>query len=537
MSVTVADLLKLPSLKPARVVAGAGGLSRTVAYVSVLEYADPQALEDELFPEDTYSGSEIVITGFINNPRDERLQCAVVRRLAEAGEVGLILYYVGVYMPAVPEEMKRIAEEKDFVLILMPEGRMDFRYGEAICEIMERIVRDRMANPAFVSELLEQVSRLPGHQRTVDTMLKMLSERMMASFLLTDGSLRVLNEATWPHSLGKTLRDYLESGALPEPEGEACARVNGSDYRLSRVPVRLDQSRCMELFIFREGEPLPQSAVEQAGDAVRLAASIWSTQHDAVAVRELVRAILQDEPMKMRRLADIFHIDVASIHSMLILHGEREWDDGNSFAVLQSLRELFCTYFATVVADVYEGELVLFVDGPGSLNEEREIQKELDACLAGERQRLTITWCNHLADTTAVREAFLLHREYRADACKLFPHKSAYHTREMEFARACRLKIAGGETVVYEAQKPLEPIRREKDEGCLDTLEVYLLDAQCSYQRTGDLLFLHKNTVKYRLARCSDLVGYHIGDFPDTLPLYYAVAVRRLLRAEDICPK
>ena len=137
MSVTVADLLKLPSLKPARVLAGAGGLSRTVAYVSVLEYANPQILEDDLFPGDTYSGSEIVITGFMNNPADQRLQCAVVRRLAEAGEVGLILYYVGVYVPAVPEEMKRIADEKDFVLIQMPEKRMDFRYGEAICEIMD----------------------------------------------------------------------------------------------------------------------------------------------------------------------------------------------------------------------------------------------------------------------------------------------------------------------------------------------------------------------------------------------------------------
>ena len=247
----------------------------------------------------------------------------------------------------------------------------------------------------------------------------MLSERMMASFLLTDGSLRVLNEATWPHSLGKILGDYLESGELPEPQGEACVHLDGSDYRLSRVPVRLDQSRCMELFIFREGEPLPQSAVEQAGDAVRLAASIWSTQHDAVAVRELVRAILQDEPMKMRRLADIFHIDVASIHSMLILHGEREWDDGNSFAVLQSLRELFRTYFGTVVADVYEGELVLFVDGPRSLNEERELQRQLDACLAGERQHLTLTWCNQMC----IRDSWMRR------ICSSYPAASSSMTR------------------------------------------------------------------------------------------------------------
>ena len=44
-------------------------------------------------------------------------------------------------------------------------------------------------------------------------------------------------------------------------------------------------------------------------------------------------------------------------------------------------------------------------------------------------------------------------------------------------------------------------------------------------------LDVYKRQVKYRLNRCSDLVGYHIGDFPDTLPLYHAVAVRRLLRS------
>ena len=31
--------------------------------------------------------------------------------------------------------------------------------------------------------------------------------------------------------------------------------------------------------------------------------------------------------MKMRRLANIFHIEVAAIHSMVILHGEQEWND------------------------------------------------------------------------------------------------------------------------------------------------------------------------------------------------------------------
>ena len=41
MSVTVADLLKLPSLRNAEVVAGKGGLGKIVSSISVLESTDP----------------------------------------------------------------------------------------------------------------------------------------------------------------------------------------------------------------------------------------------------------------------------------------------------------------------------------------------------------------------------------------------------------------------------------------------------------------------------------------------------------------
>ena len=49
MSVTVADLLELPSLREARLAAGRGGLNKLVSSISVLEYADPSILQDALF--------------------------------------------------------------------------------------------------------------------------------------------------------------------------------------------------------------------------------------------------------------------------------------------------------------------------------------------------------------------------------------------------------------------------------------------------------------------------------------------------------
>lgn len=143
MSVTVADLLKLPSLRQAKVIGGAKGLGKTVSSISVLESVDPGVLVQEVFPHDKYSGSEIVITGFLNCIEDVDRQCSNLLRLIEGGEVGLVLYYVGVYLPRVNPRLIEIANAHDFVLICMPEGQRHLRYSDLITDVTECIYRDR----------------------------------------------------------------------------------------------------------------------------------------------------------------------------------------------------------------------------------------------------------------------------------------------------------------------------------------------------------------------------------------------------------
>ena len=107
MSVTVEDLMRLPSLRQAKVIGGSGGMRRVVSSISVLESTKPEILVNELFPDarSGYSGGELVITGFINCTDDVEMQCENVRRLIEGGEVGLVLYYVGVYLPRVDQRL------------------------------------------------------------------------------------------------------------------------------------------------------------------------------------------------------------------------------------------------------------------------------------------------------------------------------------------------------------------------------------------------------------------------------------------------
>ena len=171
MSVTIADLLTLPSMRGAQVLGGARGLSKIVSSISVLESTDPSVLIDCLFPKDEFFGSEIVITGFLNALDDVECQCANMRRLAAGGEVGLILFYVGVYLQKVDQRLIDVADELDFVLITMPEGQRMLRYSEVLNDVMECIYRDRMDNESIVSEILGRVSKLPEHHRSINTCL------------------------------------------------------------------------------------------------------------------------------------------------------------------------------------------------------------------------------------------------------------------------------------------------------------------------------------------------------------------------------
>ena len=47
---------------------------------------------------------------------------------------------------------------------------------------------------------------------------------------------------------------------------------------------------------------------------------------------------------------------------------------------------------------------------------------------------------------------------------------------------------------------------------------------------TAEKMFLHKNTIKYRLQRIADRLGFVPGELPESIPLFTACALDRLLR-------
>jgi len=526
MSVTVNDILKLPCMSGAKVAGGAGGLSRPLTSVTVLEFSDPNDLQKEIISSIDFYGSELIITAFANIPDNVEMQCANMRRLAEVGEAGMILYYVGIIMPEVDPALIRLADELDFVLIVMPENRYDLYYSEVIREVMEAVIKDQSEETSVLTDVLDQMCRLPEHQRTIDAVLRMARDRIRTSLTLADSRGNILGQSNWPMALDLQIDEYTEIDIMTP--------VSFPDSRtVWRCPLNQGDPDSMELYLVKDGSTLRRDLVVQTVELVRLATSLWSSNHAGVQISELIKAILRDEPLKMRRLAELFDIDIASIHSMWVLQLEKVKESQqhkNMMEALTQLRNLLAHRCDTAIADVYEGYIVGFMAWNDKNENILSLSQSLVDSLAEAGISATIIRCHALINTADVRRAFLQIKDHTNEAKYIWPARQAYSLEELEFAAQCCSTIDRGEDALYFAMKPVKLLESfTEDNELLKTLCVYLLDADSSVSRCAELLFVHKNTVKYRLGRIAEHLGYRVDKEPEKFYLYQAAALNRLL--------
>lgn len=88
MSLTVAQLMELPSLRRAKVLAGHRSLDRIVTGITVLEYSTPTDMQKKLYDSIDFWGSELILTGFCNIAEDVEAQCSNIRMFAMAAKWG-----------------------------------------------------------------------------------------------------------------------------------------------------------------------------------------------------------------------------------------------------------------------------------------------------------------------------------------------------------------------------------------------------------------------------------------------------------------
>ena len=524
---TVSDVLKLPSMVGAEVLAGHKGLSNPVESITVMEYGRITETLDNLFQGNQFSGNELIISAFASIWDDVDAQCLNVRRYHAVGHVGIALYYVGIILPEVDQRLIDVCNELDFVLICLPPKNFAHRYSELISEVLFQVFQEQERNRFFVSALLDRLSNLPPHQRTMTTLLRMLSEHLRVSVILTNQMADVDSIIAWPWALQDILYEKVPGWLKKMGTGEKLQVALGDgDAYLQRCPKLLDDTNNLRLYLLKYGEALPDDTLWQAGEAVRLFIHIWDRSHGKFVVEELVRAIINDESMQKIRLASLFHINVEAMNQMWLFIPKEKKQPHNS-ELLALCTEQLSGISSSLLIGYYDENLVAFTQAPKTAAQRESLANAVTAQFSNIEKEYEILCCDCLSNTADARKAYLDGVEYAETARKLYPLKKILRTADISFAKTCQQMMDNKES--FSQYLSLLRLLEESSTDLVPTLSAYLLDTSSNMGQTASLLFVHLNTVKYRLHQIHNLSGYDPGKLPDAYPLYMVVSLKRLI--------
>ena len=538
MSLTVAEVIKLPCMREATVVAGQAGLDRIVSSISVSEYTrggraldgKPRGVQLRRIAADHY-GNEIVISALASARDSVEEQCASIQEFHANGSVGLILFYIGVIIPSIDPRLIALANALDFPLIAMPEDRPDLRYSEVIYEVIEAIIKSRNNSGTLRNDIMESVLHNPPHQHNVPAVIRSLSDRLRACVLVTGQERTLLDAAVWPR--GFKLEPLPELLMQQGPTAE----IQGIEHNLYITEVDDLPETGLRLYIFKQGEALSDAMVQQAAETVQMAINLWSPGYGRKAVNELLQAILQDEPYKIQLLANTFNVNVETLRSMwLIRPAQTATGQRSSGEVVRRAAEELLHVCSVLLTEVHKGWGVML--GSDGLRAENmhTVSESFVQAQAQSGSPVILTVCSELEDMAAVREAFMLNLRNMPLAQIIYPTQHLFTLSEMRFAQRCQSILSGGEGEIARHIRILAPLSTTEadDQRLLKTLEVYFFDAGGSVAGTAERMFLHRNTVQYRLNQARERLRVSITRMPEVMDLYVALAIRRIMQTSPL---
>lgn len=518
----VADCLQLSALREAKVIAGHEGLDQFVVTVSVLEYAKISSISDVLF-----LGNELILSAFISVKDSVEDQCEAIRRLHEMGEAGLVLYYVGCFLPEISKELIALADELAFPLIVMPENVLQHRYSEVITEVLEAIFEEKKKETYFVNNIMEIISRMPERQRTVDSVLRILSDRLRCSFCLFNREGEIQGLASWPMAskdIFQMVFEELKGQGYSKKKDVTAMEIEERKFHVYRKKFDTTGRKRLEIFALDEGGRLDGYGMEQVVEVLQMFGNIWSDVFCAENEDVLVKAILNNHPHMMKRLAVNYQIDLKKIRIMWVL--KRKNGMGMQLDLMK-LKSYLKEHQKRVIVDDVDDGVVAFMEDGAFL----DMDMQLAECYMEQEsdEDVILFCCGGMDSTQDVRKAYVMMENSFPMICKIFPKRRVFTEAQLRFTQECMRILAQGEEVVLEYQQVLLPLLGYKNtDELLKTLSIYYFDTECNVLQTANLLYLHESTIKYRLNKIRQRLGYDLDCMPAQYNLYLALALKRI---------
>lgn len=535
--VTVADLLELPVLRDASVVAGHAGLARVVRGVNVMEVPDVAQW--------VRAGDVLLTTGYVLRD-DPDLTGRLLPELAARG-VAAVGFKPGRFLSAIPEVMVAEADRLGIPLIAIP---FHLSYSDLIHPLMRELV-SRQAS------FLEQSDRLHRHLTEVALAGRDLAAvaaglgRVTGNPVLIEGDGSGLR-AAYPN---EQVVQRLVRGRVVEPGRHAAAAQEpapppGTDAPFEHDWVQVDDQvilrvsvpilaggerfgRIMLWALERPFRRLDYVAVERA---LTIAAFEIVKQRAVAEVERRYRNVLLDQILSGAEVPALGLGDEPPLLSSTLAGGEMVVAAVGGPAPSQRVYERVVRslkperYGDRLVVGEKAGCVVLI--GDAALFREPAPWLD-DLCRDLEPLDVRIGIGRPVRDLAGLRLSYqqalqaLDVGRFRGGGC------SVVRFDELGVLRLLHLIRDRGEVNQFLAETvgPLQAYDEEHGTDLVGTLQAYFAE-HGNARRAAQRLYVHYNTVLYRLQRITDITGLSLDDADARLNLQVGIKLLRLVKEE-----
>lgn len=488
--VTVRDVLTLPVLSSATVIAGRGGLERTVTGVNVMEVPD---IEDYVA-----AGELLLTTAYPVRERPERL-VELIPALADRGLAALAIKPLR-YLEQLPEGLTEVADRLDFPVIVVSD---DTSFNEVIGAVLAVAIAEYGPEPAKAEAIRERLTGVALAGGGLDEIARALSGALSRDVLILDTAGTTLGQASGGTS-------PVDASAHWEFAVTVAGHQRGSIVVGGEDEPTLGQRRLIRQACFAAGMHVAQE----------MAAAELDRRMRLLFLEEIVTGQTTDLPT-IRQRARLFGWEL----------------DGTRMVIVTATSsELADSLVAAAAAEVFGRQAIAWARGQEVIAIVPEGPLGADSQLRAESWHQRLHAMSGGPVTVAIGSAATDPRELAAS------HASA--------RAALRIAEASGMTVVQQSTVAVERLLmtmpdhdlsvfvrdtigpliehdRQSGSQLCDTLEAYVtLPNGADAARE---LFVHYNTLKHRLARIVDILGCDLHDPRQRLALALALTGRRVL--------
>lgn len=538
--VSVADILELPELAEAQVVAGAQGLHQPVTWAHNASVPDAA---------DWLNGGEFVITTIINMPETPAAQAQYIRDMAKKGVAALAIS-TGRQLDSIPEHLRAAADAHGLPLI---DISYRVRFVNVIKQINERIAEENMTMVRRALHINHTLTQLVLEGGTLEHLAQRLTDLLEHSIsieterfeaIATRNIAEVDEARRYTQLFGRTAPQLVEAletrGVLPR------IRDTLRPVHIPPMPdVGLEMERILapivvhgEIYGFmwiiaddHNISELDMMAIESGAMIAALMILYQESVQSAEASLKgsLLSRLIQGDGVHETILTDQslrYGVDLRSAFAMLLV----ECDNLSVQQIYRRLNQLVAAQGLPAVVGQFAGQVIVLMQATQDLEEVAKLMQDRLRFGQGAEASPRIGISRVQRGASSVHAAHEQCLDVLQIARRLQPQAQVVYFSDLGYLHALyKAGIASLQGNPY--VEPLRKLLAEKQIDLFASLEAYL-DSGANGVATADKLHVHRSTLNYRLSRVEQICGVRLQDPTVRTNLQVALKLLRLFEVD-----